>query len=77
MLLALFTVECDRSYNFPSLSFLLLLKLSCLFHFNRKMNSKKRNTLMEFKHLLFYSGIDLFDVKDFKRNLTNSNLIRK
>ena len=25
----------------------------------------------------FFPSIDLFDVKDFKRNLTDSNLIRK
>ena len=55
----------------------LLLKISCLFHFNRKMKWKKGNTLMEFKYLLFCSSIDLFDVKDFKRNLTDGNLIRK
>ena len=36
-----------------------LLEISYLFHFNRKM---------EFKCLLFCSSIDLFDVKDFKRN---------
>ena len=55
----------------------LLLKISCLFHFNRKMRWKKGNTLMEFKYLLFCSSIDLFDVKDFKRNLTDGNLMRK
>ena len=32
---------------------------------------------MEFKYLLFCSNIDLFDIKDFKRNLTDGNLIRK
>ena len=55
----------------------LLLKISCLFHFNRKMKWKKGNTLTEFKYLLFCSSIDLFDVKDFKRNLADDNLIRK
>ena len=35
------------------------------------------NTLIEFKHLLSFSSIDLFDVKDFKRDLTDGNLIRK
>ena len=34
----------------------LLLKISCLFHFNRKMKWKKGNTLMEFKYLLFCSS---------------------
>ena len=47
----------------------LFLKISCLFHFNRKMKLKKGNTLSEFKYLLFCSSIDLFDVKDFKGNL--------
>ena len=55
----------------------LLLKISCLFYFNRKMKWKRGNTLMEFKYLLFCSTIDLFDVKDSKRNVTNVNLIRK
>ena len=32
---------------------------------------------MELKYLLFYLSIDLLDVKDFKRNLTDGNLIRK
>ena len=49
----------------------LLLKISCLFHSNRKMRWKKENTMMELKYLLFCSGTDLFDVKDFKRNLTD------
>ena len=31
----------------------LLLKISCLFLFNRKMRWKKGNTLLEFKYLLF------------------------
>ena len=53
-----------------------LLKISCLFDFNRKMKWKKGNTLMEFKYLLFCSSIDLFDIKDLKINLTDSNLIR-
>ena len=38
---------------------------------------KKVSTLMELKDLLFCSSIDLFDVKDFERNLTDGNLIRK
>ena len=36
--------------------------------FQQKNQIKKGNTLMEFKHLLFSSGIALFGVKDFKRN---------
>ena len=28
---------------------------------------------MELKYFLFWQSIDLFDVKDFKRNLTDSN----
>ena len=39
---------------------------------------KKGNTLMELKYLLsFCSSTDLLDVNDFKRNLTDGNLIRK
>ena len=37
--------------------------------FQQKNEIKKGNTLMEFKYLLFCSSIDLFDIKDFKRNL--------
>ena len=32
---------------------------------------------MELKYLLFCLSIDLFDVKDFKRNLADGNLIIK
>ena len=45
--------------------------------FQQKNEIKKGNTLMEFKYLLFCWSIDLFHVKDFKRNLTDGNLIRK
>ena len=31
---------------------------------------------MEFKYLPFCSSIDLLDIKDFKRNLTDGNFIR-
>ena len=55
----------------------LLLKVSCLFHFIRKIEWKKGKTLLEFKYLLFCLSIDLLDVKNFKRNLANGNLIRK
>ena len=63
----------DFFLSFPC----LLLKIYCLFNFNRKMKWKKGNTLMEFKYLIFFSSIDLFDVKDFKKNLADGNLIRK
>ena len=62
---------------FWSFSCLLILKISWLFNFNRKMKWKKWNTLTELKYLLFCSSVDLFDVKDFKRNLTDGDLIRK
>ena len=39
--------------------------------FQQKNEIKKGNTLMEFKYLLSCSRIDLFDVKDFKRNSTD------
>ena len=35
------------------------------------MKLKKGNTLTELKYLLFGSSIDLFDVKDFERNLAD------
>ena len=42
-----------------------------------KWEWKKGNILTELKYLLFCSGIDLFDVEDFKRNLAGGNLIGK
>ena len=36
--------------------------------YQKENEVKKRNTLMEFKYLLFRSGMDLFDVKDFQNN---------
>ena len=45
--------------------------------FQQKNEIKEENTLMEFKYLLFLSSIDLFAVKDFQRNFTDGNLIRK
>ena len=35
-----FCLKCDWLYNFPSFSCLLLLKISCLFHFNTKMKQE-------------------------------------
>ena len=43
----------------------LLLNISCLFRFNRKMRWKKGNALMELKYLLFCSSIDLFKRQKF------------
>ena len=58
-------------------SLCVLLKISCLFHSKRKIRWKKGSTLMDLKYLLFCSSIDWFDVKDFKRNLADDNLISK
>ena len=55
--------------NFPSFSCLLLLKISCLF---QQKNEKKREYPDGVQIFTF-----LFDVTDFKRNLTDCNLIRK
>ena len=35
--------------------------------FQQKNETKKGNTLIEFKYLLFRSRIDLFDIKDFQK----------
>ena len=45
----------------------------------QKNETKKVNTLLELKYLLFCSSIDLLDAKGviFKSNLTDCNLIRK
>ena len=42
--------------------------------FQQKKEIKKGNTLMELEYLLSCSRIDLFDVKDFKRNSTDGTL---
>ena len=47
-----------------------------LISFQHKNEIKKGNTLTEFKYYFFLS-IDLFDVKDFKRSLTDGGFIRK
>ena len=60
-------------YNFPSFSCILLLRISCLFYFNRKMK-QKRETLWWCSIFTFFSSIDLFEDKDLKRNLTDGKL---
>ena len=72
---SLFTLECERSYNFHLSPVFLYWRF--LVSVQQKNEIKKGNTLMEFKYLLFWLSIDLFHVKDFKRNLTDGNLIRK
>ena len=47
----------------------LVLKISCLFYFNRKMKWQKGNTLMEFKYLLFCSSIDLLDKSKISKEI--------
>ena len=42
-----------------------------------KLNKKKRKYPNGVQIFTFFSSIDLFDVKDFKRNLTDGILIRK
>ena len=62
LLLKRFFQPCFQLYNIHSCtvifvsSFIDLLRISCLLHFNRKMELKKENTKMELKHLLFYSS---------------------
>ena len=52
------------------------LFISFFISFQQKNEIKKGNTLMEFKYLLFYSSIDLFDVK-ISIEISNCDLIRK
>ena len=56
--------------NFPSFSCLLLLKISCLF---QQKKWKKKGKYPDGVQIFTF----LFDVTDFKRNLTDCNLIRK
>ena len=53
----------------------LLLKISCLFHLNRKMRWEKGNTLMEFKYLVRVSIC--LTSKISNKKLRDGNLIRK
>ena len=55
----------------------LLFKMSCLFHSNRKMRWKKGKYPDGTQTFTFLLEYHLFRVKDFKRNLTDSNLIRR
>ena len=45
--------------------------------FQQKNEIKQGKYYDEVQIFTFFSSIDLFDVKDFKRNLTDGNLIRK
>ena len=66
------SLGCYRFYNFPYFSYILLLKISFIsfFYFisTEKWNKKGKylNGVQIFNFLA--SRIDLFDVKDFKRN---------
>ena len=51
--------------------------LEDLFYSNRKIKWKKEKTLIKFKYLILCSCIDFFDVKNFKRNLTDGKLIKR
>ena len=48
-----------------------------LISFQQKNEIKKGKYPDRVQIFTFFSSIDLFDVKDFKRNLTDGNLIRK
>ena len=56
---------------------LLFLFFYLIISFQQNNEIKKGKTLIELKHLLFCSSVDLFHVRDFKRSLTDGNLIRK
>ena len=58
---------CKESFSVMLLALqvsIFLMSSFRVFHFNRKNEIKKGNTLMVFKYLLFCSSINLFDVKD-------------
>ena len=63
-------------YNDSSFSCFLWLEDVFFILFQQRNEIKKENALMEL-NLHFCSSIDLFDVKDFKGNLTDGNLIGK
>ena len=48
-----------------------------LITFQQKNEIKKREITCRVQIFTFFLSIDLFDVKDFKRSLTDGNLIRK
>ena len=70
-----FCLKDDWPYNCLSFSCLTWLKICCLFHFNRKKEIEKGKYPDGVEIFTFFPSIDLFDVKDFKRNLTDGNLI--
>ena len=55
----------------------LLLKISCLFHFNRKMKRKKVKYPDGVQIFTFLVEYQFVGIKDFKPNFTDDNLIRK
>ena len=55
----------------------LLLKISCLFHFNRKIKWKREIPWWSSNIYFFCMSIDLFDVKDFKLKVDYSKNIWK
>ena len=75
----LWTISLLKKYVW--ISCLVLLMIFCLFHFHRKMKLRKGNTRLEFIYLLFLRADEWFisckGCIDFKRNLTDGNLIRK
>ena len=64
-----YPISSNFCKNFFSLSIFLVssfIEDFFLIPFQQKNETKKGNTLMELKYLIFCSSIDLFDVKDVK-----------
>ena len=64
----------DDSWSFSC----LLLKISCLFHLNRKMRWEKGNTLMEFKYLEYrFVWRQRFQIKNWETVIWSENVLKE
>ena len=73
---SIFLVSSFMALQFSIFLVTSFIEVFLFISFQQKNEIKKGNTLMEFKYLLFYSSIDLFDVK-ISKEISNCDLIRK
>ena len=72
-----FLIKLQAEATASDLSRVLSWRFLVYFISTEKWNEKRQMPLRKSNIYFFCSSIDLFDLKDFKINLTDSNLIRK
>ena len=65
-LLNLHNLHLHNLHNFPSFSCLLLLKISCLFHFNRKMKQKRKIPWWSNIYFFAWAGQEKFGARSYR-----------